>query len=295
MSVPNTCCHECEDVATNTPGSAGVNAYTTTTADFTIPAIGATVNISVGTNLWMAVGQKIFASDGTDWGTFEVQSFTGSTGVTAEFLGYTDDAAPGAVVGSGAKVSPSGVQSPITTTTLKALNATLLTGISAFTDNTTGTASDTLAAGVGRYNLIIPLTSLATGLSTLAIDLLTNITIGHAFKILSFDWVTTIVGAGASASQTFNLEIGTTNITGGVLNPTLASTSTIGAITSGSAITANNTGSASDTLSIEMASGGTVFSSGSGYFVIRIQNMDEANAVASLSDKVNDILAALQT
>lgn len=114
MSATNTCCHECDDVAVNTPGSSGVNAYTTTTADFTIPAIGATVNISVGTNLWMAVGQKIFASDGTDWGTFEVQSFTGSTGVTAEFLGYTDDASPGAVVGSGAKVSPSGVQQDIT-------------------------------------------------------------------------------------------------------------------------------------------------------------------------------------
>lgn len=113
MSATNTCCHVCDDVAVNTPGAQGTNAYTTTTADFTIPAIAATVNISVGTNLWMAVGQKIFISDGTDWGTFQVQSFTGTTGVTAEFMGYADDGAPGDVVGSGAKVSPSGVQQAI--------------------------------------------------------------------------------------------------------------------------------------------------------------------------------------
>lgn len=281
MSVANTCCSDCDDVAVNTPGSAGVNAYTTTTADFTIPAIGATVNISVGTNVWMGVGQKIFVSDGTYVGTFEVQSFTGSTGVTAEFMGYTDDSSPTDVIASGAKVSPSGVQR-------------LLSGITTFTDNSGGTASDTIAVGVGKYFITVPLTSLATGLSTSAIDILTNLVVGHAFKLLSFDWVTTIVGAGAGASQTFNLEINTTNVTGGSLNPTLASTASIGGVTAGSAITANNTGSASDTISIEMAAGGTVFSSGAGYFVIHIQNMDTANAFASVAEKVDDILNGLQ-
>jgi len=287
------CCDETNTV--NVPGSQGTNAYTTTTANFTIPAIAATVVISVGTTAWMAVGQKVFASDGVDWGTFEVQSIGSTTQFTGVFMGYADDASPGAVVGSGAAVVPSGVQQNLSTTELKALNALILAGINALTDNTTGTASDTLAAGVGKYSLIIPLTSLATGLSTLAIDLLTNNPIGHAFKLLSFDWVTTVAGAGAGATQTFNLEIGTTNVTGGSLNPTLANTATIGAIVSGTAITANNVGTAADTISIEMAAGGTVFSAGAGYFVIRIQNTDTSNAVASLADKLNDILAALQT
>jgi len=98
----------------NTPGSAGTDAFTTTTANFTVPAIGATVVISVGTTEWMAVGQKVFASDGTDWGTFEVQSIGSTTQFTGEFMGYTDDASPGAVVGSGAAVVPSGVQQTIT-------------------------------------------------------------------------------------------------------------------------------------------------------------------------------------
>lgn len=128
--------------------------------------------------------------------------------------------------------------------------------------------------GSGIYTLIHPLTSLATGLSTAAIDLLTELTLGHKFKLLSFKFVTTVAGTGSGASQTFNLEIGTINVTGGVLNPTLASTNTIGKITSGTAITANNVGSETDTLSIEMAASGTVFTGGAGYFVIEIQNLE---------------------
>ena len=161
--------------------------------------------------------------------------------------------------------------------------ATLRTAIhSGVTDSTTGTASTTLAAGVGVYNMTIPLTSLATGLSTSAIDLMTGIVVGHKFKILDFYFVTTVAGTGSGASQVFNLEIGTTNVTGGVLTVTLASTSDIGEVTTSTAITAANTGSADATLSIEMAASGTVFTAGAGYFVIRIQNMDTADAFASL-------------
>lgn len=165
----------------------------------------------------------------------------------------------------------------------------------ALTDNSTGSASSTIAAGAGVQTLTVPLTSLATGLSTSAIDLLTTLTPGYRFKLLSFDFVTTIAGTGAGASQTFNLEIGTTNVTGGVLNPTLASTDTIGKVTAGSAITAANVGTAADTLSIEMAASGTVFTAGSGYFVIKLQNMDSADAIASLAAKINTLISDIGT
>lgn len=128
--------------------------------------------------------------------------------------------------------------------------------------------------GSGIYNLTIPLTSLVTGLGTSAVDVLTNLTVGHKFKLLSFDWVTTVAGTGSGATQSFNLEIGTTNVTGGVVNPTLASTATIGSVTAGTAITANNVGSETDTLSIELAAGGTVFTAGGGYFRILVQNLE---------------------
>lgn len=164
----------------------------------------------------------------------------------------------------------------------------------ALTDSTGGsTAAYTLAAGVGIQTVTIPITSLATGLSTSAIDLLTAYTPGYKFKVLSFDFVTTVAGTGTDASQTFNLEIGTTNLTGGSLNVTLASTDTIGKLTSGTAVTAANTGTASDTISIEMAASGTVFTAGAGYFVIRIQNMDTADAVAREAALVNELRAAL--
>lgn len=163
----------------------------------------------------------------------------------------------------------------------------------ALTDSTTGTAVTTLAAGAGVQTITIPLTSLATGLSTSAIDLLTNYTPGYRFKVLSFAFVTTVAGTGTSASQTFNLEIGTTNLTGGVLNVTLASTNTIGAITAATSITAANVGTSTDTISIEMAASGTVFTAGAGYFVLKIQNMDTADALAGIVVLENELRAAL--
>lgn len=164
----------------------------------------------------------------------------------------------------------------------------------AITDNTTGASSGTtLAAGVGVNTITIPLTSLVTGLGTSAIDLLTNYTPGYRFKLLAFDFVTTVAGTGSGASQVFNLEIGTTNVTGGALTVNLTSTNTIGKISSGTAITADNVGTASDTLSIEMAASGTVFTAGAGYFVIKIQNMDTADAFAALVRQGNETRASL--
>lgn len=150
------------------------------------------------------------------------------------------------------------------------------------TDNSTGTAGSTFAAGVGISHIIhVPRPNVDWGTS--AIDMITTITPGYKFKILGLDFVTTVAGTGAGASQVFNLEIGTTNVTGGVCTVTLASTDTIGKITAGTAVTAANTGTASDTISLEMAASGTAFTAGSGYFVIKIQNMDTADAVASLA------------
>lgn len=137
----------------------------------------------------------------------------------------------------------------------------------------TPTGVPVIAPG-GVYQHTMPLTSLATGLSTSAIDLLTQFTPGHAFRLLSLYFVTTVAGTGTSASQVFNLEIGTTNVTGGVLTLTLANQATIGTVTAATAITALNEGTATDHFSLEMAAGGTVFTAGAGYFVVTIQNLD---------------------
>ena len=163
--------------------------------------------------------------------------------------------------------------------------------ITELTDSTTGTASATLAATVGIQTVAIPIQLAA--MTTAAADLMTNYTPGYAFELLSLEFVTTTLGTGASASQVLNLEIGTTNVTGGVLTLLLADTDTLGKKTAATAITAANVGTAASTISLEVAASGTVFTAGAGIALLKLRNMDTVNSVASLSAKVNEIITAI--
>jgi len=169
------------------------------------------------------------------------------------------------------------------------------TQVVAFTDSTGGTGSDTLAAGVGISQIAFDL-NLAAGppAGTSAGDVVTAFVPGFKFKLLALDFITSVAGVGSSASQVFNLEIGTTNVTAGTLTLTEASTATVGALTAGAAITGANTGTASDTFSVEMAASGTAFTAGAGTLLVTIQNMDTADAFASISDKVAEYDAVLE-
>jgi hypothetical protein len=283
-----TCSTSCCVTAVNTqvPGAAGQNAYTVTTANFTVPAIGATVVVAVSSTDWMAKGETVFASDGTDWGHFTVTSINSSISVTLTFQGQANDASPGAIIGSGAAVVASGEQ--MTIAALKALNATLLTGIAAFTDNTGGTASDTLAAGVGIFDwtFYVSLPDVTNA------DLIGAFTPGYAFKVLKVDFLhEKAVTTGAKAA-TLTPKINGSAITGGVL--ALAGTYAAGAVTAASTITAANIGTSAQTFSIT-GSGVTAFTEGNGTIRVRVQNLDTLNAIASLADKTNDIRSALQT
>lgn len=154
----------------------------------------------------------------------------------------------------------------------------------ALTDSTTGTAGTTLAAGAGVFTLSIPITlAQITG----AGDVLTNYTPGYKFKILGVHFAVTVAVTTAGKAADLNLEIGTTNLTGGVVSLTSANCTPLGAVVAGTAVTAANTGSASDTISIESASV-TAFAEGEGVLLIRIQNMDTADAIASLAANLLD-------
>lgn len=165
--------------------------------------------------------------------------------------------------------------------------------LASLTDSTTGTASDTLAATVGVNTIAIPVQLAA--MTTSAADLMSAYTPGYAFELLSVEFITTTLGTGAGASQVLNLEIGTTNVTGGALTLLLADTDTLGKKKAATAITAANTGSASDTISLEVAAGGTVFTAGAGFILLKLRNMDTVNAIASLADKINDTLTRLRS
>ena len=83
-------------------GTAGNNAYTGTTANYTQPAVGSSVAVSVGNSGWATVGQIVYQTFG---GYYEVVS-TGSGTLTLKNLGYTGSGAgatviPGALVPAG--------------------------------------------------------------------------------------------------------------------------------------------------------------------------------------------------
>lgn len=88
-------------------GSAGVNAFTFVTTQFTQPAAAANVVVQVGDSSWMAVGQKLFIQNG---GYYEFVSSTASTNATLKNLGYTGNVAPTTAVAVANKISPGGIK-----------------------------------------------------------------------------------------------------------------------------------------------------------------------------------------
>lgn len=153
----------------------------------------------------------------------------------------------------------------------------------ALTDSSGGTASATLAATAGVQQICFgtwPLTSLADA------DIITNFVPGYKFKLLALDANVIVPATTASKACTLHLEIGSTSVGAGTLALTSANCATRGALVAGAAITSANTGSASAAISIVGAST-TAFGEGSIVLNVTIQNMDVADAVASIADEVN--------
>jgi len=250
-------------------GTNGLNAFTTTTADFIIPAKGATVGVLVVSRAFMSEGMILYIGDA---GFFQVIGDP-TASLTLEYLDIEVNTSAALTVSAGTKVTVSGPPLYVTPPT-------------ALTDNTGGTVSNILAAGVGVQTLVFSFsaTAIANG------DLLTNYVPGYAFKILKVDArCTAPVTTGAKAA-TINMEIVSTDLTGGVIS--LAGTYAMGAAQAGTAVTANNTGSSTDSFSIE-ASSVTAFAEGAFDVIVSIQNLDTRNAVASLAGKTNELITVL--
>jgi hypothetical protein len=133
-------------------GGAGKNAFTNLAANFTQPAVNATVSINVGSSAWMAVGQVIFVQGG---GYYSVSSITDLTDAIVTNLGYVGNAAPSATVTSGSTVAvtPGGLAGAAGTSAYTVTTAS-------FTQPTTG-ATVTVTVGNTSWmaqgqNLFIP-------------------------------------------------------------------------------------------------------------------------------------------
>jgi hypothetical protein len=90
-----------------TDGSDGVSSFTVTTADYTQPIVGNTVNVEVVDSSWVAVGEPMFVTAG---GSYLVTATPDPTHVTLQNLGYAGNAAPAANVTAGKIVTPSGLK-----------------------------------------------------------------------------------------------------------------------------------------------------------------------------------------
>jgi hypothetical protein len=269
-----------------TNGTNGVNAYTTlTTLDLTLPAAAGPVVFatSVGSSAWASIGQVIFITDGTDWGHFRVLTKPSTASFTLEWLDYDGDAAGLSVIAfATSSVSPAGIQPALSAALPTAVDYSLLT---------TAGAVDNLAIAAGVGVLTVPL---YVNLADLAnADLITAYTPGYKFKILGVKFVVGKAVTTAAKLATLTPKISGVAITGGALDLTSANCTPQGTVINSTApVTALNIGSDSATISIT-GSAVTTFIEGAGWIMLQIQNMDTADAVASLSDHVNDLITSL--
>ncbi len=232
----------------------------------------------------------MIVSDGTNQGTFSVDAVSNALSVNLIFLGYPSDSMPGTTIqkltgaGTDGRVSPSGERPALAVPLPTAVNYTALTTAGAV-DNAN------IAAGVGRSQIFIPHTWIG---GTAAVEPVTTLVIPYKFKLISWNFVTNVALVGAAGSRVANMEIGAVDV--GTVPSTctiLIAATAVGTVTAGTAIAGAQTGNAGDNISIEIQNGGTQFTAGSGTFVIDIMNLDTADAIASLSDHVNDLIASL--
>lgn len=114
--------------------------------------------------------------------------------------------------------------------------------------------------------VLIPFTINLAGVTNA--DVVTNFTPGFAGDIVGFDFVVNTPVTTAAKTATLNLEIGTTDLTGGVLTITSAAATPLGKVISATAITANNSFDDDDTISIK-ATSVTAFVEGTGTLIVK--------------------------
>lgn len=121
--------------------------------------------------------------------------------------------------------------------------------------------------GNARIPFVIPLPPLAT---ITAADIITEMRPGIAGTIEYWEFVTTIAATTASKAATLNLEIDTTDVTGGTIALTSANVTPKGIVVPAAAITGANVLTRDSKLSVE-ASAVTAFAEGEGYLVVYIR------------------------
>jgi hypothetical protein len=110
---PNDCCPTCNNpVVQQVPGPTGnngINAFTTTTLGFTMPAISSQVVVNVQNSSSFQVGQVVFIPSA---GYFQIFSKPNGAQLSLTNLGYSGNAISGTAIGTAIGVSPAGLIGP---------------------------------------------------------------------------------------------------------------------------------------------------------------------------------------
>lgn len=260
------------------PGSTGASAVTVTSASFVIPAIGGTVLISVGDTSWLKAGTNVFVTDGSNDGNFLVSAVNSATSFTGQFLGLVNDSAPAATIVSGAIVTP-GLGNWSVPYTLDSLTA--------FTDNSGGTKSDTIAATCVKNTVIIGPFSMAL----LVNSQIWKVPIPYAFTVTAATFRDDIAITTGAKAATLTTQISGAACTGGVIS--VSGTYATGATQAGTSISGGNIGTAGQTLEIAVSSV-TTFSEGYGHVELTVTNNDLAATIAAIAFKANQLRTALR-
>lgn len=117
---------------------------------------------------------------------------------------------------------------------------------------------------IGHWIFTLPLATLDDG------DIITAFTPGFRGRLIKMYAVTTVVASTASKASTLNLEVGTTDVTGGTLALTTSTCDVLGEVTAAAAMTAGQGFGATDTISVKAAST-TTFGEGQIDLVIMYQ------------------------
>lgn len=133
-------------------GASGVDAYTTTTAGFTMPAVSATVVVPVAESRWMAIGQVVYVQSA---GYFWVTAKPTTTSVTLQNIGVSANAAPTTAIATARAVSAAGEPGAVGTGTASSASMTYsyLVSLGNYTADTTYRTVTNWTAGASAVGI----------------------------------------------------------------------------------------------------------------------------------------------
>lgn len=149
QSVTNIPGPKGDNGSNGTNGTNGQNAWTLSTAAFVVPAVGASVIVTVQNSDWIGNGQEVYV---TVAGYYEVVGLPSSTQVTIKNLGEIGNAAPATNIPAPQKISPAGLKGldgAAAVTTFNQLSPTTTRGDIIVDDGANTPAASDVRVGAG--------------------------------------------------------------------------------------------------------------------------------------------------